>query len=54
MKSITIHNLEDRLVAMIERIADQEGNSLNKTIKGLLASALGLDPKGNDKRKEEF
>ena len=52
MKTITLYNLEDRLVARIQNVADQEGNSLGETIKGLLVSAL--DQKGKDKRKEEF
>lgn len=54
MKSITIHKLEDRVVAVIERIANQEGSSLNKTIKRLLASAVGLGPEDKDKNQKEF
>ena len=54
MKSITVHNLEDRLATMIERIANRERTSLNKTIKRLLASAVGIGPEDKDKRKKEF
>lgn len=48
MKSITIHNLEDRLAKRIEQKAKESGLSLNKTIKRLLAQALGLPPAGQD------
>jgi hypothetical protein len=43
MKSITIHGLEDRLDARIREKASQQGLSLNKTIKKLLAESLGLE-----------
>ena len=43
MKSITIHNLEDPLNSLIRERALQEGLSLNKTIKKILATALGVD-----------
>lgn len=54
MKSITIHNLDDSLEAMIEEKARAEGLSLNKTVKMLLSKALGLEPGGNGGRKANF
>lgn len=42
MKSITIHGLDDALDRLIQEKADQEGASLNKTIKKLLQQSLGL------------
>lgn len=54
MKSITIHNLDGPLEAMIEEKARTEGLSLNKTVKLLLREALGLTPGGNGGRKADF
>lgn len=54
MKSITIHELDDSLEAMIEERARQEGLSLNRTVKKLLRQALGLEPGGNGDRKADF
>ncbi len=54
MKSITIHNLDDSLEAMIQERAREEGLSLNKTVKKLLRKALGLEPDGNGDRKADF
>jgi len=54
MKSITIHDLDDSLEAMIEEKAREEGLSLNKTVKMLLRQALGLAPGGNGDRKPDF
>lgn len=42
MKSITIHNLDDPLYTLIRVKAKNEGLSLNKAIKKLLADALHL------------
>lgn len=54
MKSITIHNLDEKLEKLIEREARQKGMSLNKTIKSILRQALGLTQKDTDRTKEEF
>jgi hypothetical protein len=54
MKSITLHNLDDNLVELIERESKDKGISLNKTIKNLLHKALGTQPKDKAVRKEEF
>ncbi|MDH5718148.1 MAG: hypothetical protein OEZ22_10975 [Spirochaetia bacterium] len=42
MKSITIHNIEDELEALIVEKSKKEGTSLNKTIKKLLRKALNI------------
>ncbi len=54
MKSITIHELDDDLDALIRDRARREGISLDKTIKKLLEESLGIKPKDEDNRKEEF
>ncbi|GAB1481889.1 hypothetical protein MASR2M78_07040 [Treponema sp.] len=42
MKSITIHDLDDDLSQRIESYATERKLSLNKSIKQILRSALGL------------
>ncbi len=54
MKSITIHDIDDSLEALIEEKAKEHGLSLNKTVKMLLRQALGLEPNGNGDRKADF
>jgi predicted CopG family antitoxin len=52
MKSITIHGLDDALDRLIREKAENEGLSLNKTIKKLLRKALGLYENGIDHRDD--
>ncbi|MFN2267457.1 MAG: hypothetical protein ABR542_10675 [Desulfonatronovibrio sp.] len=54
MKSITIHNLEDPLDTLIRQKAKIDGNSLNKTVKNLLAQALQVPSQDEEERKEDF
>jgi len=54
MKSITIHGLDELLDRTIRNLADREGLSMNKTIKKVLRSALGLDDQGKMTRREQF
>jgi hypothetical protein len=54
MKSITIHGLDEHLDRTIRSLADREGLSMNKTIKKVLRSALGLDDQGKTTRREQF
>jgi len=42
MKSITVHNLDEKTAILIEQKAKETGLSLNKTIKLLLRQALGV------------
>jgi len=53
MTSITIHGLEDPLNSLIREKARQQGLSLNKTIKQLLAESLGV-PTENTKQQRNF
>ncbi|MBI4669594.1 MAG: hypothetical protein HY747_10520 [Elusimicrobia bacterium] len=54
MKSITIHGMDDNLTARLERQARESGLSLNKTIKKLLAKALGLTCEILAARRQDF
>jgi len=54
MKSITIHGLDDPLDARIREKACQQGMSLNKTIKKLLAESLGLAAGNNRDHRYDF
>ncbi|MFP4237002.1 MAG: hypothetical protein ACLFRQ_05665 [Desulfonatronovibrio sp.] len=54
MKSITIHNLEDPLDTLIRQKARNDGTSLNKTVKNLLAQALQVPSQDEKERKEDF
>ncbi|MBI3299072.1 MAG: hypothetical protein HYZ75_12965 [Elusimicrobia bacterium] len=51
MKSITIHGMDADLASRLERSARESGLSLNKTIKKLLAGALGISPAGAGRRR---
>jgi hypothetical protein len=50
MTSITIHGLDEPLDSLIREKARREGLSLNKTIKLLLAEALGISPESNGRQ----
>ena len=52
MKSITIHNLDEKTTQLIQRRSKESGLSLNKTIKKLLQKALGISEPG--KEREDF
>ena len=54
MKSITIRGLEGSLGEKIERLAKKKGWSLNKTIIGLLKTALGMDNLKQTDHLEDF
>ena len=54
MKSITLHNLDERLAELITRKARKNGTSLNRTIKELLNKALGITPDPEKDNKQEF
>ena len=51
MTSITIHGLENPLDSLIREKARQQGISLNKTIKQLLAKSLGIS---QDIKKNQY
>ncbi len=54
MKSMTIHGIDKQLETLIRAKAEADGTSLNKTIKKLLESALGIRPAPARKNLEEF
>ncbi len=54
MKSITIHGLEDRLSERLREKAQEQGLSLNRTIKKLLAESLGLEEPPSRDRRQQF
>lgn len=54
MKSITIHNLDDTLEALIRAKAKKNGLSLNKTIQLLLRQSLGLSAQASNDYKSDF
>lgn len=53
MGSITLHNLEDSLYALLKQKARKENKSMNRTIKELLALSMGLEEKADKKRKKK-
>ena len=52
MKSITIHGIDKETEKLIKKRAKSEGTSVNKTVKALLAMALGLNKDKHDNREE--
>jgi len=52
MTSITIHGLEEPLDSLIREKARQQGISLNKAIKQLLAQSLGISPDIKENRHD--
>jgi hypothetical protein len=54
MKSMTIHGLDDQLARLIKSKAESEGLSINKTIKNLLETSLGIKPEPPRKNIKEF
>lgn len=52
MKSITVHGLDDSVYQLLQRKAQAEGKSLNKTTKGILHEALGVRPQVRSHRDD--
>ena len=52
MKSITIHGIDKETEKLIKKRAQSEGTSVNKTVKRLIAKALGIDKDKHDNREE--
>jgi hypothetical protein len=53
MSSITLHNLEDSLYALLKQKARKEGKSLNRTIQELLTESVGLKRKAEKSGKKD-
>lgn len=54
MKSMTIHGIDKQLADMIKARAEAEGLSINKTIKKILETALGIKLAPNHKNMNDF
>ncbi len=54
MKSMTIHGIDPQLEELIKSRAKSEGLSINKTIKKLLETSLGVKPQPSRKNLDEF
>ena len=54
MKSITIHGVDDQLNDLIKSKAESEGLSVNKTVKKLLETSLGVKPQPEKKNFDDF
>lgn len=54
MKSTTIHNLEDSLLALLREKANREGTSINQTVKSILEQALGIKKTKEQPHRAEF
>jgi hypothetical protein len=54
MKSMTIHGIDSQLAELIKSKAESEGLSINKTIKKILETALGVKPQPPHQNMDEF
>ncbi len=54
MKSITIHGVDEQLSELIKARARSDGLSVNRTIKRMLESALGVKPRQLNANRSEF
>ena len=54
MKTLSIHNLDDHLLGLIDRQVRETGQSRNRVIKQLLAESLGVKPVPSGRRHDEF
>ncbi|MFH1980508.1 MAG: hypothetical protein ABIL58_01570 [Pseudomonadota bacterium] len=54
MKSMTIHGIDKQLADMIKARAVAEGLSINRTIKQILETALGIKPRPQDQNIDDF
>lgn len=54
MKSFTIHKLDSDLAEQLEKRARRDGTSLNRTVKSILRTALGLDKKAIENHRSDF
>ncbi len=54
MKTISIHNLEDKVAALLRKKAKESNMSLNKTVQKLLKRSLGLEKTNTSDHRGEF
>jgi len=50
LKSISVHGIGDDLLKAVEERAKQEGRSVNKIVKEMIAKGLGMDDRPPDNR----
>ncbi len=54
MKSLTIHKLEEPLLALLKERAHKEGKSMNQTVKELIETLVGMKAGRHDSHESEF
>jgi len=54
MKSLTIHNIEEPLLALLREKAQKEDKSINQSVKEMMELSVGMKLPGRDKHKSEF
>lgn len=54
MKSITIHGIDPLLSQAVKAKAEAEGLSVNKTVKQILETALGIQPRPRNQNLNDF
>jgi hypothetical protein len=54
MRSITIHSIDEFLYSKIKNRAMEEHNSMNKTVKNILAGVMGQTRDAAAERKKDF
>ena len=54
MKAITIHGLEDTVVALLKERAKEQGSSVNATVKAILEQALGVRRTREQPHRRDF
>ena len=54
MKSLTIHNIEEPLLAMLRERAKKDEKSINQTIKEMIEKAVGIKVPNRDPHRSEF
>ena len=54
MKSITIHGIDEPLAELIKSKAQEEGLSINKTIKKVLEESFGVKPRHKGTNRSQF
>ncbi len=52
MKSISIHGLDKEAARLLKKRADSSGRSVNKTVKEIIETGLGLGPGKPDRRAD--
>lgn len=54
MKAITIHGLEDSVLALLKERAKEQGGSVNATVKGIIEQALGVRRTRQQPHRKDF